>query len=731
MKKKVISLILVATMAVAVLSGCGKSGNASDDGKNGKTDNGEKYVYIPSEKQIESPKNSYVSGEIVYRDGRIHYILQKNNDEGELIETCYISNNPDGTDEKSVSLKGLEDDGYPTEFFLNDDNTVSLVISSYDDKMNTNSYYAVDFDGNGEVSKTVSFQSVLDELNDEFPYINRFEHTKDGKYVICSDSMVFLTDETGKIEKKVSVNGFVNCMFTDDDGNTYAYGYFNQGEASLVKLDFDKGSVGDKMENVPESVNSFCKAGGSKYYTLSESSLGLYDISTQTFEPILKWLESDLDTPWSATFWEDGEGKISYASPYWGEGESENGGIKIVTLTKTLDTGNRQEIIVGAFYANDDLKSSVKEFNRSNTEYKVIIKSYEEEYGWEQAGDKLLNDIAQGGILDIVCLENTSGLDPEQTFVDLNPYIDKEPDINRADFFENALKAQETNGKLYSFSPSFQLFTLGGNSKYVGDGDSWTTDDFKKINSSFDGLAFGRQFSGATLVYYLTMFNPGVFDIEEAKCNFMSPDFLDILEVAKKYPVEEDFDSEYDEFKELMDEKAILVPLYIYEFDSMQVYDKAMNENMNIIGFPSETGSNHFFMFSGGYAILKNSANVDGSWQFLKKFFMPMEPTHTNLDGFFVNKESFEKYISMQKDHGYGGSWSSGGVSIEIEGVRDEDIEAVRKLVEIAKKPGAYDDSIYQILSEELEPFLKGNKSAEDVANVLQSRVSIFLAESN
>ena len=42
---------------------------------------------------------------------------------------------------------------------------------------------------------------------------------------------------------------------------------------------------------------------------------------------------------------------------------------------------------------------------------------------------------------------------------------------------------------------------------------------------------------------------------------------------------------------------------------------------------------------------------------------------------------------------------------------------------------GFFDEKIMEIMSEEIEPFFKGQKSAEDVASVLQSRVKLYLQE--
>ena len=58
-------------------------------------------------------------------------------------------------------------------------------------------------------------------------------------------------------------------------------------------------------------------------------------------------------------------------------------------------------------------------------------------------------------------------------------------------------------------------------------------------------------------------------------------------------------------------------------------------------------------------------------------------------------------------------------------------IEAAKKIYESATGAIFYDEKILEIIREEIEPFFEGQKTAEEVANIIQSRVGIYLAENN
>lgn len=733
MKKRVAAVIMAVLMTVGSLAGCGKGMNSSAN--NNSVDNGEKYVYIPTEKKTASPENCFISSSIRVIDNRIHYISVKTDkEEGAVQETQYISTDTQGGDEKKVILENTDNNSFPEDFFLNDDGGITVFSTSYDEKSGTQQYTATTYNQSGKRVSEVSFADVLAKMSGEFVYIDTIFKTKDGKFVMSGQDGIYLADAEGKFEKSIPVNGYINRIFMDGEDNVYVQGYFENSNlgSGIAKVDLQKGSLGDRLENAPENVNQWISIDKTTFLTVSDSALGKYDIATQTYEECINWIDNDLDIPWNAFFWQEQDGNFGYVGTYWGDGDGDNGGLTIVKLTKTLDTGNRKVLTIGTVYTSEKLKNMVRNFNRTNTDYKLVIKAYEEEYGWEESGDKLLNDITQGGILDIVDTSAiTKTIKQSDYFVDLNPYIDKDSEIKRENFFENVLKAQEVGGHLYSFSPTFSIYSLVGNSKYVGTGDSWTTADFKALSDSFDGLAFGSMMDVSVLVYYMSMFNSDIMDLEKGTCNFNSQAFIDVLNVAKEYPAKVEYSDDYDEFKEIQEERTILMPMYISDFDALQVYDKLLDGKMNLIGFPTEAGSGHYFMFSEGYAILNNCSDKDGAWQFIRSFFLEDGQREFGGFSFPVNKAQFEKTVERAKSESYGGTWSSGGVAIEVEGVREQDIDMVRSLMEIAQRPGAYNDDIYEILEEELKPLTSGDKSPEEVASVLQSRVSLYLAENN
>ena len=70
-----------------------------------------------------------------------------------------------------------------------------------------------------------------------------------------------------------------------------------------------------------------------------------------------------------------------------------------------------------------------------------------------------------------------------------------------------------------------------------------------------------------------------------------------------------------------------------------------------------------------------------------------------------------------------------GGESIVLPNMSTEQVSKFIKFVESIDKCVYYDEDIEAIINEEVASFLAGQKSASDVAGIIQSRVEIYVNE--
>ena len=76
-------------------------------------------------------------------------------------------------------------------------------------------------------------------------------------------------------------------------------------------------------------------------------------------------------------------------------------------------------------------------------------------------------------------------------------------------------------------------------------------------------------------------------------------------------------------------------------------------------------------------------------------------------------------------------SWGYDNWDVDIYAATQEEINGIRHLIEIARPLSRESEEIYAIIGEEAAPYFAGQKSAEEVANIIQSRVRIYVSENN
>ena len=72
-----------------------------------------------------------------------------------------------------------------------------------------------------------------------------------------------------------------------------------------------------------------------------------------------------------------------------------------------------------------------------------------------------------------------------------------------------------------------------------------------------------------------------------------------------------------------------------------------------------------------------------------------------------------------------------GDTEVEVKPVTQEQVDWFKDYVNNAEIGGDYDSDIYDILNEEAAAYFAGDKSADEVAKLIQNRVSIYLGETS
>ncbi len=349
---------------------------------------------------------------------------------------------------------------------------------------------------------------------------------------------------------------------------------------------------------------------------------------------------------------------------------------------------------------------AVRDFSSLYPEYQVEFVDYDAQYG-EQADQQLLMDLLYGDCPDLLFV---NGLPFAQyarqgLLEDLYPWIDADETLSRADFTQNLLHALETDDALYRLPQTYMLATAAGLPEIVGGHEAWSMADFLDTAQAHPEISsVFAQDDGISMLQLLLLYAPDAFvDYDAAKARFDSPDFLCLLELAKRQK-----QPEAESPREaLLTGQTLLEQLMI---SRAQYFEEEYADGLNQLAFPGFPGAGRAsFYLTLPMAIPVNAQEKEGAWAFLK--LLMTEPLYAarSRGGWLPVQSDFEKKTAAMTD------------TDAQRLLRELQAEAVSAL--------EYDAAVCGILADELPYYFADEQTAGQIADRIQRRVQLYLEE--
>ena len=640
-----------------------------------------------------------------------------------------------------------------------DENGVYMVMETYGYEIdgfgnyiehgNTMALLAYDLNGN------VKFETKLETEEDEYVYFNTAFADKSGNVILVGDKIWIISPE-GKLTNKVEVpsGGWINYSFVDRNGAINIIMVDDAYTKLTAKiLDPVTGQFVKDIELL-NSLNNYTIYAGSAYdYTLVDSS-GIYgyNIGDKDVTQILSYINSDIDCSYMNNVYEiDSK---TYIAVYYDE-ETWTQRFAKFTYVDPADVPDKTAISLACYYLDGELKRDIIKFNRESEEYRIIVKCYQQYATMEdyEAGYKQLNnDIVAGNMPDILVVDADSM--PFESYIakgllaDVGKLIKNDDDLNWDDYMTNVFEAYSVDGKLYSVIPSFYVSTIVGKTSLVGDTPGWTMDDLKALMAKYpDATVFDSYLTRDSVLWNVMQFSGSRFvNRDTGTCHFDSEEFIDMLEFLATFPTEYDWESMDDDYwmsyeTQYRDNRVLLQQISLYNFSNIgSVEQGQFGEDITFIGFPAEEGIGAVITVDQQYAIAAKSKAKDGAWEFLKQYLMPEYQMNDSMWRIPVYKEAVydlmeeaqEKpyWINENGDKEYyDNTYWIGNETIVIEPLTKEEAQEVFDYVSSIKQAYYFDQELYNIITEEAAAYFAGDKTAKEVASIIQSRAFIYISE--
>lgn len=398
-----------------------------------------------------------------------------------------------------------------------------------------------------------------------------------------------------------------------------------------------------------------------------------------------------------------------------------------------------------------ELYGNINSFNKASKKYEIQLTDYKD---FEEPLTRLNTDITTGNSPDILILTSDLPLksyNSKGLIADLYEFIDSDPELKREDFLGSFLKACETeDGKLFKTASSFYIDTLVGKTSIVGEKQGMTTEEFMELAESFpDKKLFSGDDTKRFVFFKLTLYGYSEYvDPNTGECRFNSEEFIKLLEFCNRFPNETDgndsgkntlFDKETDLYNgnTLFRSDGI-----ISHFGAVRQLEHGIfGEPVTFTGFPGIGGNGAALNLTGSeYMIMSYAANKEGAWAFLKYILSEEYQDRISEENlmFPVRMSSLEKAAEEAKKGNYDSDkgeytepvWVLNGNIIKLSVNTDVDNRRIFELLDLAVGISWFESSyVYDIITDESTAYFAGQKSAEEVAEIIQNRVQNYLDE--
>lgn len=602
------------------------------------------------------------------------------------------------------------------------------------------------FDRNGNLTDTINCGNLISEAD----YFADIISCDGGFYISLSYNTLVYAD----------ING--NFSENNDITNKNIYGLFNNSEGvpcvlfedndKLTLAQLDSNGITEQIvcDNIGSTINAV-GTGTGDYQVTAICSDGLYGLNESKWLRIADFSDNDFKVHdiISVIMTAENEYVITL--------HNDNMMYEMRLLSQRDISELKQKKIIKMANTRggniDIYDPSIKKFNSENEEYKIEMVNYaSDDMDFDQIINALELDILSGNAPDIV------GFNPDipgTYFVDLYSLLDNDPDLSRSDFVEGFLEGMESNGKLLQIYPTFSINTLCIKDKFTGGLKEWDFEQLDSIckNLSDDmGIISGEDiFSRADM--FMQLFNYREFiDLKNASCNFDSPEFIKRMQFINdnKIGCTGSVDGNWlgvdEQIYDFRNDHYLLTDAFIGSYRDFKIYEQVYGgEPCTFIGCPSDSENGSHCSVANGYSIMADSQNIDGAWNFLK-YYLFEEDNQTSF-GFSGLKEKLLEQLENNKtlhtsENPETGEQenadlyamfepnSSEAIVIALEPFSDEKASEYNELVHYAVKNSCADDEeIRNILIEELTYYFEGERSAEETADIIQKRASIYISE--
>ena len=299
---------------------------------------------------------------------------------------------------------------------------------------------------------------------------------------------------------------------------------------------------------------------------------------------------------------------------------------------------------------------------------------------------------------------------------------------------DKALEFYQENGNIYAIPYGMTILAMMGSKTYLEEREGWNLEEYKDFIDSLPNQMMAtkgiskQEMLTILCIQYMTHF----VDTSNGKCDFQTEEFRNLLEFVNYYPSQGANVNEIAAmFEEIQEGGIILIPAVLQDVHSYELYRALFSDGAQMIGYPTENKKGITLVPVGKtLAMISTGSHKPVAWDFVK---YSMVNKTIGFEVFYSFRPFYNELIAEARDNADSDEMAMhvplGSINLEVPHASLREIDALEKMLLNGNVARIGDEAIIKIISEEAEAFFNGNKNIEQVTEIIQNRVKLFVAE--
>lgn len=679
---------------------------------------------------------------------------------------------------------------YATQYELPDDFDPNTDSKWNYPSTDINGSYLMHIAADGSTIASLDLSDTNNEDNEDGMSGNLSSFAVDaaGNLYVSDYNNIYVLDAEGNVQFKLDgsqYNGSLYRLNAQQVGVMW-YNYTDDVNAAdengqyFVPIDLETKDWGEKVK-LPSNVWSIFPGDDAYdfYYAYNNNIYG-YAAKTDTKEKLVDWLACDVDTNNMSGYAMLSDSRVAALMQDWSTDPTT---YQLIVLHRVdaSEIKEKKVLTLACMYLDWNLRSMIVEYNKTNDEYRINVVDYSEyatDDDYNAGVTKLTTEIISGSVPDIFLTSNLpiDKYAAKGVIADLNTFMDGGNGLSRDYFVPQVMSALEKDGKLYELPTSFSVQTAYALSSIASQYDTWNVAAVQDAMTQLQegATVFSDGWTKNTALSNCLSRNLSAFvDWTTGKCEFDSEAFQQLLAFCNSFPAEtsdgdgaiayassadiavDDAMWESDATR-ITNGKQLMSTIGMYSFDSYIWNVYAIRDKITFTGYPTEDGSGSSFKLQMPMAISSVTKYPDAAWDFVCSIIKKMNTIdeNNNYYGFPISQAAFDAEMTdimteqyQLDENGEQVDWDGDGepdkairgsyetmengetVYKDVYALTQEDIDQILGVINSTRSVYDYDQEILDIITDEVAAYFAGDKDVQTTANMIQSRVNLYVQE--